>query len=180
MRLNGSFAQFPSAAKARRSRDGAPGKPTGFFLDEPAGVGYCFSELKRPARRFSAPGWRLRLVRSEKGGQAIENKQFCEMGPFASPMIPTTYDQLAKPFVSLREMNPLAFAGFSASSRSKTRWREINGGFGARAADVTRKWRRKPLEPLKTDSEMAPQARSRRAGEPIGIIRPNRDFSNGL
>jgi hypothetical protein len=63
-------------------------------------------------------------------------------------MISTTYRQLAKPFVSLSEMNPLAFAGFSASSRLKTQGSEINGGFGARAADVARV----------CDSEMAPQA----------------------
>jgi hypothetical protein len=82
-----------------------------------------------------------------KGGQAIENKQFCEMAPFSPPMISTTYRQLAKPFVSVSEMNPLAFAGFSASPRPKTQWRESIAS-GARAADVARV----------CDSEMAPQA----------------------
>jgi hypothetical protein len=50
-------------------------------------------------------------------------------------MISTAYGRLAKPFVSLGE-GILAFAGFSASSRPKTQGSEINGGFGARAADV--------------------------------------------
>jgi hypothetical protein len=63
-------------------------------------------------------------------------------------MISRTYDRLAKPFVSLGERNPFAFAGFPASSRPKTQGSEINDGFGARAADVA------PLG----DSEMAPQA----------------------
>jgi hypothetical protein len=64
-------------------------------------------------------------------------------------------------------MNPFAFAGFSASPRPKTQGSEIDGGFGARAAEVARV----------CDSEMAPQAfgiaqNGRRrfqswAGEPI-------------
>jgi hypothetical protein len=41
-------------------------------------------------------------------------------------MISMAYAKLAKPFVSLGEMNPFAFAGFSASSRPKKKWREID------------------------------------------------------
>ena len=38
------------------------------FLDGPAGVCYCFSELTaRPARGFMWPGRRLRFMRNEKG-----------------------------------------------------------------------------------------------------------------
>jgi hypothetical protein len=52
--------------------------------------------------------------------------------------------------------------------------REIDDGSGARAADIAalckyanREWRRKRLESLKTDSEMAPPARSRWIRESI-------------
>src|SRR6516165_9590130 len=90
------------------------------------------------------------------GKEHVENKQFCETTSFAPPMISMAYGRLAKPFVSLSEMNPLAFAGFSASSRPKTQGSEINGGFGARAADVARV----------CDSEMAPHGRPS-LGQPI-------------
>jgi hypothetical protein len=83
-----------------------------------------------------------------KGGQAIENKQSCEMAPFVPPMISMAYGRLAKPFVSLGERKPFAFAGFSASSRAKTQGSESNGGFGARATDVAQVY----------DSELAPKA----------------------
>jgi hypothetical protein len=64
------------------------------------------------------------------------------MASVVPPMISTAYDQLAKPSVSLSKMvSP-------PSSRPKTQWRKIDGGFGARAADVARV----------CDSEMAPQA----------------------
>ena len=53
-----------------------------------------------------------------------------------------------KPFVSLGEMNPFAFAVFPPRPGPKRKGREIDGGFGARAADVARG----------CDSEMAPQA----------------------
>jgi hypothetical protein len=113
----------------------------------------------------------------KRGGQIIENKRFREIAHFAPPMISMRYDRLAKPIVSLCEMNPLAFAGFFASSRPRTKRREIGGGFEACAADVavvpsrfgqppapaTRKWRRKPLESLKTDSDK-PIRRSAAAG----------------
>jgi hypothetical protein len=46
------------------------------------------------------------------GKEHVENKQFCETTSFAPPMISMTYGRIAKPFVSLSEMNPLAFAGF--------------------------------------------------------------------
>jgi hypothetical protein len=133
----------------------------------------CFSELTGKAGLpFHASGDGACDSRATKRGQAIENKQFCEMTSFAPPMIPTNYDRIAKPFVSLSEMNPLAFAGFSASSRSNTQWREIKAsGLTQRTLgeSATRKWRRKPLESLKTDSEMAPPApvagRENRLGE---------------
>ena len=71
--VEGSFGRFPPAAKALRSRDGAPGKTIDFFLTEPAGVCYCFSELTaRPARRFMGPGWRLRFRRNEKGVKPLK------------------------------------------------------------------------------------------------------------
>ncbi|MGA7994764.1 MAG: hypothetical protein WCA28_07615, partial [Bradyrhizobium sp.] len=63
-------------------------------------------------------------------------------------MISRTYDPVAKPFVSLGEMNPSAFAGFPPRRGPKRKECEINGGFGTRAADVARP----------CDSEMAPQA----------------------
>jgi hypothetical protein len=83
-----------------------------------------------------------------KCGQAIENKQFCEMVHFAPPMISRTYDQRRETARFARRKESFAFAGFSASSTPNTQGGEINGGFGAHAADVS------PLG----DSELAPQA----------------------
>src|SRR6516162_2302115 len=91
-----------------------------------------------------------------KGGQAIENKQLREMVHFAPPMISRTYDQRRETARFARRKNPFVFAGFSASSRPKTQGSEINGGFGARAADVARV----------DDSEMAPHGRPS-LGQPI-------------
>ena len=61
-----------------------------------------------------------------------------------------TYDQGAKRFVSLGEMNPVDFAGFPPRRGPKRKDREINSGFRARAADDVgapaigdQKWRRK-------------------------------------
>jgi hypothetical protein len=98
--------------------------------------------------------------------QVIENKQFRAMSHFAPPMISMAYARVAKPFVSLGEMNPSASAGFPPHRGPKRDGREIDGGLRARATDVARlcdserrrtiaKWRRKPLESLKMDSEMA-------------------------
>ena len=63
-------------------------------------------------------------------------------------MISTTYDQRRETVRFARRKESFAFAGFSASSRPKTQGGEINGGFGARVANVARV----------SDSEMAPQA----------------------
>jgi hypothetical protein len=138
--LNGSFGQFPPAS------EGAPVEGQGarqdnrlFFLTNRRTPITVFPNLRAGRLAVSGGlGWRLRSGEAERG-QAIENKQFCEMTHFLHPMISKAYDKLAKPFASLSEMNPLAFAGFSSSSRPKTQWREIDGGFGARAADATRK-----------------------------------------
>jgi hypothetical protein len=67
---------------------------------------------------------------------------------FAPPMISRTYDQRRETARFARRKESFVFAGFSASSRPKTQGSEINGGFGARAADVARV----------SNSEMAPQA----------------------
>ena len=77
-------------------------------------------------------GMALAIHAKRKGGQAIENKQFCEMAHFALPMISRTYDQRRETARFARRKNPFAFAGFSASSRAKTQGSEISGGFGAR------------------------------------------------
>jgi hypothetical protein len=115
-------------------------------------------------------GMALAIGAKRKGGQAIENKQFSEMPRFRAPMISRTYGQRRETARFARRKNPLAFAGFSASSRSKTQWREINGGFGARAAEVASlrlgngaasRWNRSK----RTRSGAA--ASSRWAGEPI-------------
>ena len=46
------------------------------FLDGPAGVCYCFSELTaRPARRFMGPGWRLRFERNENGVKPLKTNK---------------------------------------------------------------------------------------------------------
>ena len=106
------------------------------------------------------PGWRLRFHAKRKAGQAIENKQLREMVHFAPPMISRTYDQRRETARFARRKESFAFAGFSASSTPKTQGSEINGGFaGSRRTSresATRNWRRKPLESLKMDSEIAP------------------------
>src|SRR5579863_8257322 len=89
---------------------------------------------------------------------------------FAPPMISRTYDGDAKRFVSLGEMNLVDFAGFPPSRGPKRKECETNGGFARRMLrdPATRKWRRKPLESLKTDSQMAPRpaGKENRSGEP--------------
>jgi hypothetical protein len=61
-------------------------------------------------------------------------------------MISTTYDQRRETVRFARRKESFRFCLFSASSSAKTQWCELDGGFGARAADVA------PLG----DSEMAP------------------------
>jgi len=90
----------------------------------------------------------LAIPAKRKGGQAIENKQLREMVHFATTMISMAYDQRHETARFARRKNPFGFAGFSAPSRPKTQGSEINGGFGARAADVARLG----------DSGIAPQA----------------------
>jgi hypothetical protein len=106
----------------------------------------------------------LAIWANRKGGQVIENKQLREMAHFVPLMISMAYNRLAKPLVSLGERNPFAFAGFSASSRPKTQGSEINGGFGARAADVARV----------DDSEVAPPAPTVGRENPSGELRITR------
>jgi hypothetical protein len=104
-------------------------------------------------------GVALAIRAKRKAGQAVENKQVCDMVHFAPPMISMTYGQRSETARFARRKESFAFAGFSASSRPKTQGSEINGGFGARAADVA------PLG----DSEMAPPVpvagRENRSGE---------------
>jgi hypothetical protein len=117
-----------------------------------------------------------------KWGQAIENKQVCEMAYFVPLMISTTYDQRRETARFARRKNPCAFAGFSASSRPKTHGSEINGGFGARAVGTLRESatrRRKLLESLKTDSQMAPPAPVARRENRSGELRMRR-FAHNL
>ena len=97
----------------------------------------------RPARRFMGPGRRLRFHAKRKGGQAIENKQFCEMAYFASPMISMT----SKPFVSLGERKSFAFAVFPPRRGPRRKGAKSTADSGL-ASDVARV----------SDSEMAPQA----------------------
>jgi len=107
--------------------------------------------------RESALGIRAK----RKRGQVIENKQSGETTNFAPPMISITYDPGAKGFISLREMNPFVFVGFPSRRGSKRNGAKSTARLPARAAEVARrgsddpKWRRKPLESLKTDAEMA-------------------------
>ena len=104
---------------------------------------------------LTGPTLALAIHAKRNGGQAIENKRSREMPHFAPSMISMAYDPGAKPFVSLREIKPVVFAGFPFRRGPKRSEREIDGGVGARAADTTRKWRHKPLESLKMDSKMA-------------------------
>jgi hypothetical protein len=107
-------------------------------------------------------GMAVAIRAKRKGGQAIENKQLREMVHFVPPMISRTYDQRRETARFARRKEAFAFAGFSASSSPKTQRSEINGGFGARAADVARA----------SDSEMAPQA--------VGIAQNGLGSSEGV
>jgi hypothetical protein len=124
------------------------------FLDGPAGVCYRFSELTaRLARRFMRAGMAVAIRAKRKRGQAIENKQLCEIPRFAPPMISMAYGRLAKPLVSLGERilslllvfpprrGPRRKGAKSTADSGRTR-RTLRGS-------ATRKWRRKPLESLK-------------------------------
>jgi pyruvate/2-oxoglutarate dehydrogenase complex dihydrolipoamide acyltransferase (E2) component len=135
---------LPPAPEGRSAR-----QDNRLFLDGPAGVCYCFSELtEKRGRRFMRAGMALAIQAKRKRGQAIENKQLREMVHFAPPMNSRTYDQRRETARFPQRKESFASAGFSASSRPKTQGSEINGGFGARVADVARV----------SDSEMALQA----------------------
>jgi hypothetical protein len=90
----------------------------------------------------------LRFHAKRKAGQAIENKQLCEMAYFVPLMISTTYDRRRETARFARRKNPFAFAGFFRLVEGQNARSEINDRVGARTADVA------PLG----DSEMAPQA----------------------
>jgi hypothetical protein len=66
------------------------------------------------------------------------------------------YDRLAKPFVSLGERNPALLLVFPPRQgpRRKGAKSTADSGLARRTSrgSATRKWRRKPLESLKTDS----------------------------
>jgi hypothetical protein len=149
---DGIASVVAAGGESARPREGAPGKTNDFFLDEPAGVGYCFSELTSKVApcvsRGPRPG-RVAILAKRNGGQALENKQFREMPDFAPAMISKTYGQAAKPLVSLGEMKPLA--GFPPRREAKRKGRKIDHGFALPQPDAP-KWRRKPLKWLKTDS----------------------------
>jgi hypothetical protein len=87
-------------------------------------------------------------MRNKKGAKPLKTNKVCEMAYFAPLMISTAYDQRRETARFARRKESLRFACFSASSTAKTQGREINGAFGARAADAARVG----------DSEMAPQA----------------------
>jgi hypothetical protein len=97
---------------------------------------------------FHLAGMALAIHAKRRAGQAIENKQLREMAYFALLVISTTYDQRRETARFARRKEAFRFCRFSASSRPKTQGSEINGGFGARVADVARV----------CDSELAPQA----------------------
>jgi hypothetical protein len=121
----------------RRSRDGARGKTIDFFLTDRRVSGTVFPNLGKAGSPFHGAGMALAIHAKRKWGQAIENKQFCEMAYFAPIMISRTYGQRRETVRFARRKDPFVFAGFSASSRPKTQGSEINGGFG-RVADVAR------------------------------------------
>ena len=87
------------------------------------------------------------------------------MTDFARSIISMTYDRGAKPSVSLGEMNPIDFADCSfVEARNARAAKSTAPGLARRmsrsaawAAGDDPKWRRKPLESLKTDSQMAPR-----------------------
>jgi hypothetical protein len=58
-----------------------------------------FFRIYKAGSPLMRAGLAVAIRAKRKGGQAIENKQFCEMARFAPPMISTTYRRLAKPSV---------------------------------------------------------------------------------
>jgi hypothetical protein len=106
-----------------------PGKTIDFFLTDRRASVTVFQNWRQGRLAVSCrPGWRLRFHAKRKRGQAIENKQFCEMVHFAPVMISRTYDPRRETARFARRKNPFAFAGFSASSTAKAQGSEINGG----------------------------------------------------
>jgi len=143
------------------------------FLDTSAGVFYCFAERNgRPARAsYEALGGAgvgaLAIRAKRKRDQVIENKQSGEMTDFAPPVIPRTYDPAAKRLVSFGEMNPFVFADVPPGrgpKRNGAKSAPPPGSRGERpirpAAGDDPKCRRKPLESLETDAEIAPPVRN--------------------
>jgi hypothetical protein len=95
-------------------------------------------------------------IRAKRNGvQVIENKQFRETPHFAPP---TTSMALRLHRETARFIwRKIAFAIVRWSSLRRN-GREIGGGFRGSCGEGCddRKWRRKPLESLRTDSQMAP------------------------
>jgi hypothetical protein len=83
-----------------------------------------------------------------KWGQVVENKQFCEMARFAPSMISTTYDAARETARFARRKEAFNFAGFPPRRGPKRKGAKSTADSGR----ARRKWRRKPLESLKTDS----------------------------
>jgi hypothetical protein len=73
-------------------------------------------------------GMAVAIPAKRKGGQAIENKQVCEMAYFVPIMISTIYVQRRETARFALRKESLRFCRFSASSRPKTQGSEINGG----------------------------------------------------
>jgi hypothetical protein len=129
------------------------------FLDGRAGRLLLFFRTGRKAHSpFHVARMALAIPAKRKGGQAVENKQLCEMIHFASPMISMTYGKRRETVRFARRKECRFFRlveGQNAGERNQRRIRRARGGrcasqrLGNGAASRwnrskrTRKWRRR-------------------------------------
>jgi hypothetical protein len=85
-------------------------------------------------------GMALAIRAKRKRGQAIENKQFCEMAHFVPPMISTTYDQARETVRFALRNESFRFCWFfrlvEAQNARERNQRRIRGSRGGRCASL--------------------------------------------
>jgi hypothetical protein len=171
--LNGSFGAVPAGGEGAPVEGRGAWRDNRLFLDGPASICYCFSELSGSGSPFHMAGMALAIHAKQKGGQAIENKQLREMVHFAPLMISVAYDRIGETVRFARRKESFRFPCFSRcrGPRRKGAKSTADSGRARRTSrrSATRKWRRKPLGSLQMDSEVAPAGSSRgrenRSGE---------------
>jgi hypothetical protein len=75
----------PPAAKARRSKDGAPGETIDFFLTDRRTFVTVFQNLRQAGSAFHLAGMALASQAKRKGGQTIEKTNNYAKWPISHP-----------------------------------------------------------------------------------------------